>query len=70
MDDDVINVSNLTDEELKQQMRRLDQLSSCPCSNCESRCWATGEITECRKYKKWYDRQHGINRRTYKRRNT
>lgn len=59
-EDDGIDISNMTADEYKEHMRRIEQLTSCPCTNCTDRCWDTGMITECKPYRRWWRQNNGV----------
>ena len=55
MDDDVIDVSHMSDEEHREHMRRISQLCSCPCMTCVRDCTTMSGINECEPYQRWMD---------------
>jgi len=54
-DDDVIDVSDLTNEEFVEHMRELDRQSRCPCVGCE-KCAVRMQRHECQDYQRWVHR--------------
>ena len=56
------DLSHMTREEYLEEIRHIQQLATCPCTECESRCWSTDEITDCELYRRWWDKQNGIRR--------
>lgn len=54
MDDDVIDLRDLTEEDRKNHFRRLDQLATCPCVYCTEICDRASTIAECFPYQQWY----------------
>ena len=56
------DLSHLSDADYKDAIRRIEQLASCPCTECVERCWTTDDIRECERYRRWWDVQHNIDR--------
>lgn len=54
------DLSHMTRAQYLEEIRHIQQLATCPCTECESRCWSTDEITDCNLYRRWWDKQHGI----------
>lgn len=54
------DLSHMTRAEYLEEIRHIQQLATCPCTECESRCWSTDEITDCELYRRWWDKQNGI----------
>lgn len=57
MDDDVIDVTHLTEEDRREHMRRLQQLTTCPCFNCTLVCDRVSIMHSCEPYQTWLDYQ-------------
>lgn len=58
IDNDVIDLSGLTREQLDEHFRHLDQQADCPCNNCTG-CRESGIAyypSECEQYQEWLDR--------------
>lgn len=55
MDDDVINISNLSADELREELRHLSDLTSCPCYNCQRICNRWDYVQRCTAYQLWYE---------------
>ena len=53
MDNDVINISDMTDEELRTHLRRLSDYSSCPCVLCCAICDRPEKVATCDAYQLW-----------------
>lgn len=49
------DLSHLSDAEYRTAIRRIEQLASCPCTECIERCWTTDDIRECKRYRRWWD---------------
>ena len=62
MDDDVIDVSHLTDAEYKEHMKKVERESECPCLYCSSICDRITSRSECSAYQNWAA-AHILNRR-------
>lgn len=56
MDNDVIDVSHMTEEDRREHMRRMNQLTTCPCMNCQAICDRWSTVAECDAYQEWLDR--------------
>lgn len=54
MDDDVIDISNVSQHEAREHLRRLSDLASCPCLNCRAICDRYDVIDKCVAYQLWY----------------
>lgn len=54
-DNDVIDVTDLTNEEFVEHMRELDRQSRCPCVGCE-KCAVRMQRHECEDYQRWVRR--------------
>ena len=54
-DSDVIDVTDLTNEEFVEHMRELDRQSRCPCVGCE-KCAVRMQRHECQDYQRWVHR--------------
>lgn len=50
---DVIDVTHMTEEERREHFRRLDELTTCPCSKCQEECDHWTHISECERYQEW-----------------
>ena len=57
MDDDVIDLSSLTEEDRREHFRRLDQLTTCPCCYCTKICDRVDIMANCEPYQAWLDYQ-------------
>lgn len=55
LDDDVIDVTHLSEEDRKNHMRRLDELTTCPCNYCTEICDHWAHISECDPYHEWME---------------
>lgn len=53
MDDDVIDISYMTDDELRTHLRRLSDYYSCPCVNCACVCDRPEKVATCDAYQLW-----------------
>lgn len=53
MDDDVIDISNLSGDELQTYLRRLADYSSCPCTTCVAICDRPQKVALCNAYQLW-----------------
>lgn len=53
MDSDVIDISYMSDEELRTYLRRLSDYSSCPCVNCAAICDRPQKVANCDAYQLW-----------------
>lgn len=53
-DRDVINISDLEEDELRDHLRRLSDLTSCPCTTCRAICDRYETISSCDAYQLWY----------------
>lgn len=65
-DDDVIDISHMTDEDRREHLRRISQLQTCPCVYCTAICDRMSTIAECGPYQKWLrhnEKLRGIQRR-------
>ena len=51
--DDIINISDMTDEELQTHLRRLSDYYSCPCVNCAAVCDRPEKVATCDAYQLW-----------------
>ena len=60
MDDDTIDLSHLTEEDRREYMRRISQLTSCPCVNCTADCLRWENIASCEPYQDWKERNQTI----------
>lgn len=64
-DDDVIDISDLEGNELQDYLRRLSDLTSCPCNTCRAICDRYDTIDKCAAYQLWHEerikarREHG-----------
>ena len=69
IDDDVIDVTHLSEEDRREHMRRISQLQTCPCCYCQAICDRTSAVAECRPYQEWREHNERIRgiRRLYKR---
>lgn len=56
------DLSHMSRAEYLEEIRHIQQLATCQCTECESRCWSTDEITDCDLYRRWRDKQNGIMR--------
>lgn len=54
-DDDVIDITDMTNEEFVEHMRELDRQSRCPCVGCE-KCAVRMQRHECQDYQHWVRR--------------
>lgn len=54
IDDDVIDISWMTEEELHEHLRHLSDLSSCPCVECCAICDRTEKVASCDAFQLWY----------------
>ena len=54
IDDDVIDISWMTEEELHEHLRHLSDLSSCPCVECCANCDRTEKVASCDAFQLWY----------------
>jgi hypothetical protein len=63
MDDDVIDVSNMTQEEFRERMRHESDLTTCPCQTCQAICDRMDRIANCVAYQLW--RERCLERREY-----
>ena len=63
MDNDVIDLSHMSKEEVREHLRRLSDLASCPCLNCIRICDPT-VYASCEAYQIWHDERisYGKNR--------
>ena len=61
-EDNTIDVSHMTDKEYRQYMRRLEQLSTCPCMTCQAECNRWINVDSCASYQRW--REYNRDRRT------
>jgi len=55
MDDDVIDISNMTSEQFVEHMRVLDKQSKCPCHECNG-CDEQMHKQDCDEYQEWVRR--------------
>lgn len=55
-DENIIDISHMTPSEYKDHMRRLEQLTSCPCTHCTAVCDRMDIIADCEPYQSWMDR--------------
>ena len=55
LDDDVIDVSHMSDEDRRKHFRRLDELTTCPCCYCQETCDHWTHISECDAYQEWME---------------
>lgn len=65
-DDDVIDITHMTDEDRREHLRRISQLQTCPCVYCTAICERTSQTAECGPYQKWKahnEKLRGIQRR-------
>lgn len=65
-DDDVIDISHMTDEDRREHLRRISQLQTCPCVYCTAICDRMSTIAECEPYQDWLrvnEKLRGIQRR-------
>ena len=53
MDDDVIDISNISDEVFRTHLRRLADITSCPCMTCVRVCDRPEFIDQCDAYQLW-----------------
>lgn len=53
MDNDVIDISYMTDDELRTHLRRLSDYYSCPCVNCACVCDRPEKVATCDAYQLW-----------------
>jgi hypothetical protein len=51
-----IDISNISDQEFIEHMRRLDIESRCPCAGCTKECDQMAQRSECDQYQKWMQR--------------
>ena len=56
-DNDVIDISHLSEEDAREHMRRIDQLYSCPCYHCVLICDRASTLASCDSYQAWLDYQ-------------
>ena len=66
LDDDVIDISHMTDEDRREHLRRISQLQTCPCVYCTAICDRMSTIAECEPDQKWLrhnEKLRGIQRR-------
>lgn len=54
-DDNVIDVTNMTEDQFVAHMRELDKQSRCPCIGCE-KCQVRMQRHECDAYQRWVRR--------------
>lgn len=55
MDDDVIDVSSMSQKKARERLRQLSELASCPCNTCRAICDRYDVIDKCEAYQLWYD---------------
>ena len=65
IDDDIIDVSHITEEDRREHMRRINQLATCPCMNCTAECNRWMNVASCDAYQEW--REYNMHRRGRKR---
>ena len=53
-DDDVIDISDLSGEALRDRLRQISDLASCPCNTCRAICDSHDTIDRCDSYQLWY----------------
>jgi hypothetical protein len=54
---DVIDLSDLSDEDRREHFRRLDDLNSCPCWQCVRICDRLSTVNNCEPYQRWLERR-------------
>lgn len=54
-EDDVIDISDLSGDKLREHLRRLSDLTSCPCNTCRAICDRFDTIDKCTAYQLWYE---------------
>ena len=57
MDEDVIDLSKLSEEDRREHFRRLEQLTTCPCCYCQKICDRVDIMADCEPYQAWLDYQ-------------
>ena len=53
-DNDVIDISDLSGEDLRDRLRQIADLASCPCNTCGAICDDYDIIDRCDSYQLWY----------------
>ena len=53
MDNDVIDSSYMTDEEVRTHLRRLSDYYTCPCVDCVAVCDRPERVATCDAYQLW-----------------
>ena len=56
MDDDVIDISHMSPEEVREHLRHESDRSTCPCQTCQAICDRIDRIANCAAYQLWRDR--------------
>lgn len=56
MDEDVIDISHMSEEKRREHLRHSSELSSCPCLTCKAICDRGEKIANCVAYQLWYER--------------
>lgn len=54
-DDDVINISDLQGDALRDHLRHLSDLTSCPCNTCQRICNKWDHVVNCDAYQLWLE---------------
>lgn len=52
----MIDVSHMSKAEYRDHMRRLEELTTCPCMKCTKVCDRASTIAECDAYHEWWER--------------
>ena len=55
-EDNTIDISHMSSAEYKNHMRRLEQLTTCPCVNCVKICDRWSTVQQCEPYQAWLQR--------------
>lgn len=58
--DDRHDLTHMSEVEYKEEMRHIEQLASCPCTNCAERCWDGVSLNACEAYRRWWYRNGGL----------
>ena len=61
IDDDTIDISWMSEEQLREHLRHLSDLSTCPCVECCAICDRTEKVAQCEAFQLWY-RERLMNR--------
>ena len=62
MDEDVKDMSHMSECDYKAAMKKIENDSALPCIYCTVRCWDTGLMDECKAYRAWWRRTHDLRR--------